>query len=305
MDKIAAAIDAVRVKLPSIEHRLDEPMKNHTSFGVGGPVRAMFFPKNTEDLAELCSLLYRFEEAPLIIGNGTNLLADDSGPLEMTAIKTTGIDGVTQTGETEITAGAGVPLSRLAEIALERGLSGLEYAHGIPGSLGGAVSMNAGAYGREMKDVVFRTNAYSCSAGAYTLADAQHGFGYRRSIFTGTDGIILSSTVRLQKEDKERIAAEMGELDSRRAESQPLDLPSAGSIFKRPKGGYAAELIGRAGLKGYSIGGAQVSGKHSGFIVNNGGATFADIMALIDHVRETVSKQFGIELEPEVKIIRG
>ena len=305
MDKIAAAIDAVRVKLPSIEHRLGEPMKNHTSFRVGGPVRIMFFPKDAEELTELCGLLDNFEETPLIIGNGTNLLVDDSGPLEMTVVKTAGIDGIALTGETEITAGAGASLSGLSEFARKCGLSGLEYAHGIPGSLGGAVSMNAGAYGREMKDVVLRTDAYNCDDGTFTLESGQHGFKYRSSRFSGTRDVILSSTVRLQKCDIGTISAKMDELSAKRRDSQPLDLPSAGSVFKRPKDGYAAELIGKAGLKGYSVGGAQVSQKHSGFIVNNGGATFADIMAVIGHVRETVIARFGIELEPEIKIIRG
>jgi len=305
MDRISMAIETVRSSIPGLNLRLNEPMKNHTSFRIGGPVRAMFFPGSAEELVELCCLLNRFEERPLIIGNGTNLLVDDRKQLELTAIKTTGIDTVTQTGETEITAGAGVPLSRLAEFALECGLSGLEFAHGIPGSLGGAVSMNAGAYGSEMKDVVHKTSAYNNTAGKHDITGGQHGFEYRHSRFSGTDDVILSSSVHLQEGDKQKISAKMDELFAQRRENQPLDLPSAGSTFKRPKDGYAGQLIGQAGLKGYTVGGAQVSQKHSGFIVNYGGATFADIMAVIDHVRETVLKRFGIELEPEIKIIRG
>ena len=298
------AIEAARTNFPYLDCSLNEPMKNHTSFKVGAPVRAMYFPKNAEELTKLCVLFNSFETLPLIVGNGTNLLVNDTKELEMIVIKTTGIDHMRQTAETEITAGAGVLLSRLAEFARQCGLTGLEYTHGIPGSLGGAVSMNAGAYGREMKDVVFRTSAFSYMTGVYEITGAQHGFGYRRSSFSGKSDVILSSSMSLQKDDKKRIAAKMDELFMKRRESQPLDVPSAGSAFKRPKDGYAAELITQAGLKGYSVGGARISQKHSGFIVNYNTASFADIMAIIDHVRETVNKKFGVELEPEIKIIR-
>ena len=304
MDRITMAIETVRASIPNLNLSLNEPMKNHTSFRIGAPVRAMFFPGNAEEMAELCCLLNRFDVRPLIIGNGTNLLVDDSKQLELTVIKTTGIDSITQAGKTEITAGAGVSLSRLAEFACECGLSGLEFAHGIPGSLGGAVSMNAGAYGSEMKDAVYKTSAFSYIAGVYEITGAQHGFEYRRSRFSGTDDVIMSSSIRLQEDDKKRITAKMDELFTKRSQNQPLDLPSAGSTFKRPKNGYAGQLIGQAGLNGYSVGGAQISQKHSGFIVNQNGATFADVTAIIDHVRKTVLERFGVELEPEIKIIR-
>ena len=305
MDNISSAVEAAGKKLTSIECRLDEPMKYHTSFGIGGPLRAMFFPQNKEDLASLCELLHMYEITPLIIGNGTNILADDSGSLEMVAVKTAGIDSVEQTGDTEITAGAGISLSSLAVFARECGLTGFEYAHGIPGSLGGAVSMNAGAYGREMKDVVKSTDAFSNEAGIYTVKGAEHGFSYRRSIFTDISDIIISSVICLQKCSKKSIAAKMEELCAKRCESQPLELPNAGSTFKRPENGYAATLIEQAGLKGFTIGGAQVSSKHAGFVVNSGGATFKDIMAVIEHVRAAVFEKFGISLEPEIKIIKA
>ena len=304
MDNIAKATEAARSKISSLECRLAEPMKNHTSFRIGGPLRAMFIPKSEKELLDLCKLLSEYEIEPMIIGNGTNLLVDDSGLLEIIGIKTTKIDDAVQTNDTEITAGTGISLARLAVFACNCGLSGLEYAHGIPGSLGGAVSMNAGAYGREMRDVVHRTAAFSCDGGIYDVTDDEHTFSYRRSRFSDTCDIILSSTIRLQKADKGSIQLKMDELFARRSESQPLELPSAGSTFKRPKCGYAATLIERAGLKGFSIGGAQVSEKHSGFIINSGGATFSDVMTTIDHVRQTVFKQTGIELEPEIKIIR-
>ena len=305
MDDISKAIEAAKNKLPSIECRLGEPMKNHTSFMIGGPIRAMFIPKNAGELTELCALLDEYGIAPLIIGNGTNLLADDSGTLEMIAVKTTGIGGVSQTGEEELTAGAGISLSKLAVFACECGLSGLEFAHGIPGSLGGAVSMNAGAYGREMKNVADCTTAYRRGSGIFAVKGAEHDFSYRRSRFSDTGEIIISSVLHLEKGDAKSINEKMNELQARRRGSQPLELPSAGSVFKRPEDGYAAALIEQAGLKGFSIGGARVSEKHSGFIVNRGGATFADVMAVIEYVREAVFKQCGIELETEIKIIRG
>ena len=303
-DAVESAIEAIGDRLPLLAHKADEPMRNHTSFKVGGPVRIMFFPENTGELTELCGILHEHGVRPLIIGNGTNLIVDDT-PLDMAAIKTTGIDAMEYDGETAITAGTGVLLSRLAVYACERGLSGFEFAHGIPGTLGGAVIMNAGAYGGEMKDAVRSTIAYNPETGVVTITGRQHEFSYRHSRFSNADEIVICSVISLWRSDKEAIRAKMDELNTRRRESQPLDLPSAGSTFKRPKEGYAAALIEQAGLKGYAAGGAQVSEKHSGFVVNRGGASFSDIMAVVEHVQDTVLKRFGIELEPEAKIIRG
>ena len=303
MDKISKVIQAVSEKLPLIDRMFNESMKNHTSFKIGGQIRAMYLPKNTEEVRLLCSILQSFGIAPLVIGNGTNLLVDDRKPLEMIAIKMTGINGARVTGEAEITAEAGLSLEKLAVFAYEHELSGLEYAHGIPGSVGGAVTMNAGAYGSEMKDVVHSTCAYS-NGKEYTVTGEEHKFSYRSSRFSDAGDVIFSSVMRLQKSDKKSIKAKMDELKARRAESQPLELPSAGSTFKRPKDGYAAALIQQAGLQGFFAGGAQISLKHSGFIVNNGCATFMDVISIIEHVKETVFREFGIELEPEVKIIR-
>ena len=304
MDNISKAIKAVNYELSYIECRHNESMKHHTSFGIGGQVRAMFIPKNEEELVELLKMLCGYEIIPLIIGNGTNLLADDSKPLEIIAVKMTGINHINRTAEIEITAGAGISLSGLAVYAHDSGLSGLECMHGIPGSLGGAVTMNAGAYGREMKDIIRSTTAYNHETGIYSLTAEEQRFSYRRSLFTDNGDIILSSVIKLQKKDKYSIGAKMDELSAHRRESQPLELPSAGSTFKRPKHGYAATLIEQAGLKGFSIGGAQVSEKHAGFIVNKGGATFSDVMGVIEHVMEAILKQTGIELEPEIKIVR-
>jgi UDP-N-acetylmuramate dehydrogenase len=204
-----------------------------------------------------------------------------------------------------MTAESGILLSKLAVFALEHSLTGLEFAHGIPGTLGGAVSMNAGAYGGEMKDIVVKTTAVAPDSQVFDVIGDAHGFSYRRSRFSEMNHVILSSVLKLDKGDPEVIKSRMDELSRKRRESQPLNLPSAGSTFKRPQGGYAAALIEQAGLKGYVFGGAMVSEKHAGFVVNRGNATFSDVMAVIDHVRETVLKQFSIELEPEVKIIKS
>ena len=302
MDNISKVIETVKVKIPSIYQKLDESMKNHTSFRIGGNIRVMYLPKSIEELKTLCCILHSFEIMPLIIGCGTNLLVDDRKPLEMIAVKTTGINAVRVTGETEITAEAGISLAKLADFAYEHELTGLEYAHGIPGSLGGAVSMNAGAYGSEMKDTVYST-CVCCRGNQYIVTGTEHRFSYRSSRFSDTTDIILSSALRLQKGDKRSIKIKMDELHARRAESQPLDLPSAGSTFKRPKDGYAAALIQQAGLQGFSIGGAQISLKHSGFVVNNGEATFMDVISIVEHVKETVFRKFSVELEPEIKIV--
>ena len=304
MDAISSAIDAASKAQPAMECRLGEPLRNHTSFKIGGPVRAMFFPESAEELIALCETLHKSGVRPFIMGNGTNLLAGDNA-MDMVVIKTTDMGSIELTGETEITALCGAPLSKLAVFACERGLSGLEFAHGIPGTLGGAVLMNAGAYGGEMGGVVYKTQAFNADRGVFTVTGKEHGFEYRCSRFSDSGDIILSSVIRLQKGDAADIRAKIDEYNARRRQSQPLNLPSAGSAFKRPRGAYAAALIEEAGLKGFVVGGAAVSEKHSGFIVNLGGAAFDDVMAVIDHVRETVFSQTGIELETEIKIIRG
>lgn len=305
MNSVHAVFETIRELIPEIKYSLEEPMREHTSFRIGGPVSVMFFPKSSEELKALCGILNDFNLKSMVIGNGTNLLADD-GPLELVVIKThDGLGDITLTGETEITAGCGVLLSKLANFALENGLSGLEFAHGIPGTLGGAVSMNAGAYGGEIKDVVVRTSALGMGRQLYEVRGDDHGFSYRRSRFSDSEDVILSSVIRLQKGDSREIKSRMEELAQKRRASQPLNFPSAGSTFKRPQNGYAAALIEQSGLKGYTVGGAAVSEKHAGFVVNKGGASFSDVMAVMDHVREEVLRQFGVELEPEIKILRS
>jgi len=300
IDEISKAIEEVQYKLPKIKFRLLEPMKHHTSIKIGGPVRVMFFPSKPEDMTDLYALLCENGVKPFVMGKGTNLLVKD-GTLELAVINTMGLNSLEHTGDMEISAGAGVLLSRLAETAHESGLAGLEFAHGIPGTLGGAVYMNAGAYGGEMKDVVHRTTVFRADTGVFYVTGDEHDFSYRHSRFTDSSDIIISSVLRLKKGDARTIKTKMEELETRRRVSQPLDVPSAGSVFKRPKDGYAASLIEQAGLMGYISGGAQVSEKHAGFIINRGGATFSDVMTVIEHIRETLLKQQGVELELEIR----
>jgi len=285
--------------------RRDEPMSAHTSFRIGGPFSAMVFPKSEKELELAVYILKNYGQKPLLFGNGTNLLVTDDR-IERIAIKThDGVSAGTYAGEGTIVAGSGRLLSKLAVFAKERGLTGLEFAHGIPGTLGGAICMNAGAYGGEMKDVVKKVtyldeNLTRCEATAEEL-----DFSYRHSLFSEKNCVILEAEVELQVGDKDEIEAKMNEFISKRRNSQPLNLPSAGSTFKRPKEGYAAALIEEAGLKGFTIGGAAVSEKHAGFVVNQSDATFGNVMSVIEHVQETVYKKFGILLEPEVKIINS
>jgi len=302
MDNISSVLSVVQAHLPKLEFSQDEQMKEHTSFKIGGPVRVMFFPKSADEILELNKLLLEYEIPSIIMGNGTNLLASDE-PMNLAVINMMKLCGMRQIGETEISADAGVMLSKLAVFANELELSGLEFAHGIPGSLGGAVTMNAGAYGGEMKDVVIATTALCPEKGIVEVTGAEHDFSYRHSRFSSGKEIVISTKLKLLRGDKKVIRAKMDELCEKRRTSQPLDMPSAGSTFKRPKDGYAGTMIEQAGLKGYTVGGAQVSEKHAGFVVNRGGATFSDVMRVIEHVREVVFKQFGVYLEMEVKVI--
>ena len=304
MRGFGSLISDIRRRVPDARVLEGVPMKEHTSFRIGGEAPVMFVPERPETLAELCAALSDLGVRPLVTGNGTNLLIED-GELEFPVIKTMcGDDSAHLSGDAEITAPAGILLSRLAVFALQNGLTGFEFAHGIPGTLGGAVSMDAGAYGGEMKDVVTSTLAFDPERGVYEVRKEEHDFSYRHSVFSDTDSVILSSVISLERGDADAVKARMDELSEKRRASQPLDMPSAGSTFKRPKGGYAAAMIDGAGLKGCSVGGAQVSPKHAGFIVNKGGASFDDVMRLIEIVQERVFREYGAELEPEVKIIR-
>ncbi len=304
MRDFASLISDIRKSVPNVTVLEGAPMREHTSFRIGGETPAMFVPDTPDALDKLCAALFERGVRPLVIGNGTNLLVED-GQLEFPVVKTMcENDAAALSDGAVVTASGGMLLSRIAVFALSHSLTGLEFAHGIPGTLGGAVSMDAGAYGGEMKDVVVRTRAFSPERGVYEVEGAEHDFSYRHSVFSDGDSVILSSELRLAPGDASEIRARMDELSAKRRASQPLELPSAGSTFKRPKGGYAAAMIDGAGLKGCSVGGAQVSPKHAGFIVNTGGATFDDVMRLIEIVQERVLREYGAELTPEIKIIR-
>lgn len=300
MEKIIALL---RRAFPALEIRENEPLSRHCSFRIGGPCAAMLLPRTVDEAGGALRALQDLGVPPLLIGNGTNLLVTDA-PLDRIVLKTERLADVARDGETALHALAGISLAQLAVFAQRCGLSGLEFAHGIPGTLGGAVVMNAGAYGGEMKDVVTHTMYMDAAGELLGLEGAEHDFAYRHSVFSDSDSVVLGCRLELTPGDGEAIRARMAELAVRRRESQPLDKPSAGSTFKRPATGYAAAMIDEAGLKGYRVGGAAVSDKHAGFVVNLGGATFDDVLAVMEHVQETVYKKFGVRLEPEVRIIR-
>ncbi len=291
-----------RFRCPELTILENEPMSRHCSFRIGGPCDAMLLPSSITETETICALFAEGGEKPLLIGNGTNLLITDA-PLHRIVLRMgEEFSHIEPAGGTALRAESGVTLSRLAAFAAAHGLAGLEFAHGIPGTLGGAVSMNAGAYGGEMKDAVTSVTYLDKDLSLRETADS--AFSYRHSRFSDTGCIVLRADVSLHKDDPDAIRERMRSLAERRRSSQPLDMPSAGSTFKRPAGGYAAALIDEAGLKGYTIGGAQVSEKHAGFVVNRGGASFDDVLRLIEHIQNEVYRVSGIELEPEVKIIR-
>lgn len=297
-------IPELRTAFPALAVRENEPLARHCSFRIGGPAAVMLAPGSADELAAVCRWLRDRGEAPFLLGNGTNMLFPDEG-LDRIVVKTSPSAGSIRIDGTRVEAEAGATLARTASEALAAGLTGLEFAHGIPGSVGGGVVMNAGAYGGELRDVVTETEYLDGDMERRVLRGAEHDFSYRHSFFSEHEGIVLRTVFSLAPGDPAAIAARMRELADKRRNSQPLEMPSAGSTFKRPVGGYAAALIDEAGLKGFSVGGAQVSPKHAGFVVNTGGATCADVLRLIEHIQNTVLARSGIRLEPEVRIIRG
>ncbi len=290
--------------LPDVRVLREEPMARHTSFRVGGPARRMAFPEKGEQLVLLLSMAWECGARPLVIGNGTNLLAPDSG-LDRLVVETSGLSHLDMGEEPgSLLAESGVPLARLADFACRQGLTGLEFAHGIPGTVGGGVCMNAGAYGGELKQVVSGVSALFPEEGVKFLTGEELAFGYRRSFLTEhPEAVVLYAVFRLSAGDPEAIRETQRSLMARRRASQPLEWPSAGSTFQRPEGHFAGTLIEQCGLKGLGVGGAQVSEKHAGFLINRGGATCADIKELIRQVQEAVLEKTGVRLEPEVKIV--
>ena len=305
MENLEKAIAEIKEALPGLTLLENEPMAGHCSFRIGGPVRALAIPGSVTSLTKICSLLKEHKLAPMLLGNGTNLLFPDEGLSELFIISTEKLTKLFFLPDGAIYAEAGVSLAKLSSFAQQNGLKGLEFASGIPGTLGGGCIMNAGAYGGELKDVIESVVCYYLpEQRLYELSKEQCRFGYRSSLFQTMGGCaVLSAVLRLEPGDKEEISARMRELNERRREKQPLDLPSAGSAFKRPEGHFAAALIEQAGLKGYRVGGAQVSEKHAGFVVNTGDATSHDVYDLMLHIRKTVYEQTGVGLEPEMIIL--
>lgn len=298
-------INDIRSAMPGLEMHENEPMSAHCSFRIGGPARLMACPASGAEAAALLRLL-READAPVeLMGKGTNLLVADEGLDAVVVRLGEAISGAELLPGDRVRAGAGISLAKLAVFAAEAGLSGLEFAHGIPGSLGGAVFMNAGAYGGEMKDVL-ESAEIALPDGTVREAPAEElELSYRHSALEGSGALVTAATVKLTPAEPETIRARMRELMEKRRASQPLDMPSAGSTFKRPVGGYAAALIDQAGLKGFAIGGAQVSEKHAGFVINRGGATFDDVLRLMEHIQKTVLEKSGVRLAPEVRILKG
>lgn len=277
----------------------DVPLKQYTSFKIGGPADIMVFPPDTESLINTVRYLYINHVNRLLVGNGTNLLVSDKGFRGVVVHTGKNLRKVTVQDEI-ITAQCGSLLSAIASVALNNCLGGCEFASGIPGTLGGALFMNAGAYGSTMCDIVVSTKALTQSGEVITIQGCEHDFGYRSSVFRKNELIAMECIMEFKNSDYDTVKGKMKELTAKRKSSQPLEYPSAGSAFKRPVGYYAGKLIQDSGLKGYSIGGACVSEKHAGFIINTGNATANDVSCLIEHIISEVNKKFGVVLEPEI-----
>lgn len=288
--------------LPQIELRFNEPMAKHTSFRIGGPVEVMAFPKDKEELAKILKASALLDIKPAILGAGTNVLAPDEGIPGLVICLKDCLGGMERISETEIQVAAGVTMTRAAVFAANLGLSGMEFAHGIPGTVGGGVYMNAGAYGGEICQICKTVDVMDMEGNVQTLTCEEMEFSYRHSRLEDENRIVLSAVFTLTEKPESEIRATMQDLMTRRKTSQPLDLPSAGSAFKRPAQGYAAALIDQAGLKGFRVGDAAVSEKHAGFAVNLGSATAKEVRSLLEQVSDKVFQDTGIRLEPEVRI---
>ncbi len=294
--------DALLKEYPELEMKEGERLSTCTTFRIGGPVRLLILPHSVEELQGVLRLCAACGERPLILGNGSNVLAPDEG-LDCVTICTRNMTQL-QVQEDCIVAEAGCTLARVANAALQAGLTGLEFAHGIPGTLGGGTVMNAGAYGGELKDVITQVVCLTLDGERLVKTGAELDFGYRHSCFESGELVIASVSMQLQRGDAQTIKARMDELAGKRRASQPLEYPSAGSTFKRPEGYFAAKLIQDCGLKGLQVGGAQVSVKHSGFVINTGGATCQDVLALVGEIKAQVLAQTGVTLELEVRLLQ-
>ena len=303
MERLAELKKRLEEGCPGLELREDEPMSRHTTFRIGGPAALMALPRTVGEAKAAVKAARALEVEPFFLGNGSNLLVADGGYPGFVVKLAGDFDQIREVNR-GLEAGSAVLLSRLSNALLGRGLTGLEFAGGIPGSVGGAVTMNAGAYGGEIAQVLESAAFLDESGEVRTLPAPECGFGYRKSVFSDRKCLILKARFHLEQGGPAAIKARMEELAAKRREKQPLEYPSAGSMFKRPPGHFAAALIDQCGLKGLTVGGAQVSEKHAGFVVNRGGATCADVLALVDQVKEEVLRQTGVELEMEVKVLR-
>ena len=285
-----------------VEILVAEPMKNHTTFRIGGPADALALPKTPEEVAEVVRFCHEHAQPYYVLGNGSNLLVSDEGYRGLVLQLYRNFNDIQVNGET-ITVQSGAMLAAVARTAYQTGLTGLEFASGIPGTIGGAVVMNAGAYGGEMKNVLKEVTVLTKEGEVLVIPAKALELGYRTSVIPKNGWIVLGAVLQLKKGDQEQILERMEELKEQRITKQPLDLPSAGSTFKRPEGYFAGKLIMDAGLRGFTVGGAQVSEKHCGFVVNRGNATAADVWELICEVKRRVKEMTGVELEPEVKLL--
>ena len=288
--------------LPQIALRFDEPMSKHTSFRIGGPAAVMAFPQNEEELSEVLKVSGKLDTKPVILGAGTNVLAPDEGLPGLIVCLKDCMNGMELLEGGGIRVMSGVTMTRAAVFAANHGLTGMEFAHGIPGTVGGGVYMNAGAYGGEISQICRSVTVMDRNGKTRQLSREEMDFGYRHSILEESGEIVVSAVFGLAQDSPEAVKARMRQLQAKRSASQPLDLPSAGSAFKRPVGGYAAALIDQAGLKCYRVGNAAISGKHAGFAVNLGGATAHDVKELLTQVSDRVFAASGIRLEPEIRI---
>ena len=288
--------------LPDLELRFEEPMHKHTSFRIGGPAEVMAFPKSVDELSELLKTSALLDLKPAILGAGTNILAPDEGIRGLVICLKDCLSGMEELENHRIRIAAGVTMTRAAVFAANLGLGGMEFVHGIPGTIGGGIYMNAGAYGGELKDICEVVDVMDYHGNVKTIPAEDMAFSYRHSILEEVPGIVVSAVFRMTPMEPDQIKSNMKELQAKRSASQPLDLPSAGSAYKRPVGCYAAAMIDEAGLKGYTVGGAAISAKHAGFAVNLGGATASDVRNLLQQVSDIVFEKTGIRLESEIQI---
>lgn len=297
-----AVRDSLNRFVPEDKIKMQEPMSRHTTFKVGGPADCLVCPENADQLGGILNYLNKVGIPYFVLGNGSNLLVADAGYRGVVIKVGEDMSQVKVEGK-RIVAGSGATLAKVARTAMDHGLTGLEFAAGIPGTVGGGLIMNAGAYDGEMKQVVETVNVVDTEGAQLTLDNATMEFGYRTSALKNQKFVATQCTFLLEEGDKEQIKAKMDDFASRRREKQPLEFPSAGSTFKRPEGYFAGKLIQDAGLAGFGVGGAQVSTKHCGFVINTGDATAKDIKILIGFIQDKVRDTFGVELEPEVILL--